>query len=462
MELDLVLLARVQFAISACFHIVFPSLTIGLAWFLVVLYRRHLEAPHGPWLSLYLFWQRIFALGFGVGVVSGIVMSFQFGLNWSGYAYAVGPVIGPLIGLEVATAFFLEAGFLGVMLFGRGRVSDRVYLLSVAMVATGALISSAWIMAANSWMHTPQGFRTVEGPDGPFFEATDWWAVVFNPAFFLRMPHMVLGAFASGAFLMAGVHAWQVLRGRDLAAAVPGLRFALTAAAVVMPIQLWLGDGLAEFMAEHQPAKIAALEGNWEREEPAPWKVLVLPDEDAETNRLELGVPYLGSILATHSLDGAIPGLTEFPEDERPNMAWVFYGFRAMYLIGSAMFVLAMLGLVARLRGGPERARGLMRACVVMAPTGPIAVVAGWITSEVGRQPWVVWGHLRTADAVSAVEPGAVLTAVVAFSALYAMLLATYVVFVLRMIRGGGTEGDGTAPDLSGELVPAGRPEPAR
>lgn len=318
--MDILILARIQFAVAACFHIIFPSLTVGLAWYLVVFYVRHLRDPDGPWLSLYLFWQKIFALGFGLGVVSGLVMSFQFGLNWSKYAYMVGPVIGPLIGLEVATAFFLEAGFFGIMMFGRGRVSERVYAFSVGMVATGALISTSWIMAANSWMHSPQGFETVMGPEGPFFQVTDWWAVVFNPSVFYRMPHMVLGAFIASAFFMAGIHAWHMLKGRRGREARAGFSMALAAAAIVVPMQVWLGDKLADFMGEHQPPKIAALEGNWDREEPAPWKIVVIPNPAEERNDLEISVPYLGSILATHSLSGPIPGLKEFAKEDRPNM----------------------------------------------------------------------------------------------------------------------------------------------
>ena len=463
MDADVVLLSRIQFGLAAAVHIVFPSLTVGMAWFLAGFYGRWVVTGRRVWLDLYLYWQPIFALAFGVGVVSGLVMSFQFGLNWARFSTATGPVIGPLIGLEVATAFFLEAAFFGIMMFGRGRVSERVYLFSVFMVALGALISSTWIMSANSWMHSPAGTRMVTGPEGQVaFEVTDWWAVVFNPSVFWRMPHMILGAFATGAFLLGGVHAWHLLRGDRGEVARRGFGFATLAALVILPAQIWVGDGLGAFMAQNQTAKVAAWEGSWEATSPSPYNIVVIPDLEGERNRFALSIPVLGSILDTHSLSGEIPGLKDTPPDERPNMWWLFYGFRVMFAIGIAMLMAALAALLARAQGRLFTSRPLLRFWAVLTPMGPVAVIAGWIVSEVGRQPWVVYGQMRTATAASPLTGGAALTGLLSFAAVYSILLTAYLVFAVRMMRRHPSDPPPRAEETLPEDGRGGAPAPGR
>ena len=434
MDLDPVLLARLQFAFSISFHILFPAFTIGLAAWIVVLEAVWLtrgSAVHG---NLSRFWTRIFAVSFGMGVVSGIVMSFQFGTNWSELSTRAGNVFGPLLHYEVLTAFFLEASFLGILLFGRDRVPRWVHFGAACAVAAGTLISAFWILAANSWMQTPTGYELRDGT----FHVVSWWQVVFNPSFPYRFAHMVTAAFLTTAFVVAGVSAWQLLSQRAVPHGEVGLSMALGLITVLAPAQLLLGDlhGLNTF--EHQPAKVAAMEGHWETRAGAPFVLFALPDQAAATNRYEVAIPKLGSLILTHELDGTVRGLEEWPPEERPYVPIVFWSFRLMVGLGLLMIAVAALSLCLRPGGRIYRTPWFLRLCIALSPAGFIALLAGWVTTEVGRQPWVVYGLLRTVDAVSpAVTPGAVATSLAAFVIVYGIIFPAGMVYMLRLVRAG-------------------------
>ena len=433
MDLDPVLLARLQFAFSIAFHILFPAFTIGLAAWIVVLEAAWLAGSerHG---ELSRFWTRIFAVSFGMGVVSGIVMSFQFGTNWSELSDRAGNILGPLLNYEVLTAFFLEASFLGILLFGRDRVPRWLHFLAACAVAAGTLISAFWILSANSWMQTPSGY---ELRDGTFY-VTSWWEVVFNASFPYRLAHMVTAAFLTTAFVVAAVSAWHLLKARAVAHARLGLSMALGLITVLAPAQLILGDlhGLNTF--EHQPAKVAAMEGHWETRAGAPLILFALPDQDAATNRYEVAIPKLGSLILTHDLDGTVRGLEEWPAEDRPYVPIVFWSFRLMVGLGLLMIALGAASLWLRRGGRIYDTPWFLKACVAMSPAGFVALLAGWVTTEVGRQPWVVYGLLRTAEAATpAVTGGAVATSLVAFVIVYAIIFPAGMLYMLRLVREG-------------------------
>jgi cytochrome bd ubiquinol oxidase subunit I len=434
MDLDPVLLARLQFAFSISFHILFPAFTIGLAAWIVVLealWLRSGSAVHG---HLSRFWTRIFAVSFGMGVVSGIVMSFQFGTNWSELSNRAGNVLGPLLHYEVLSAFFLEASFLGILLFGRDRVPRWVHFGAACAVAAGTLISAFWILAANSWMQTPTGHELREGT----FHVVSWWQVVFNPSFPYRFAHMVTAAFLTTAFVVAGVSAWHLLSQRAVPHGEVGLSMALGLITVLAPAQLVLGDlhGLNTF--EHQPAKVAAMEGHWETRAGAPFVLFALPDQDAATNRYEVTIPKLGSLILTHEIDGTVRGLEEWPPDERPYVPIVFWSFRLMVGLGLLMIATAAISLWLRPGGRIYRTPWFLKLCIALSPAGFIAILAGWVTTEVGRQPWVVYGLLRTADAATpAVTPGAVATSLAALVIVYGIIFPAGMVYMLRLVRAG-------------------------
>lgn len=450
MDLDPVLLARLQFAFSIAFHILFPAFTIGLAAWIVVLEAAWLAGSerHG---ELSRFWTRIFAVSFGMGVVSGIVMSFQFGTNWSELSDRAGNILGPLLNYEVLTAFFLEASFLGILLFGRDRVPRWLHFLAACAVAAGTLISAFWILSANSWMQTPAGY---ELRDGTFY-VTSWWEVVFNPSFPYRLAHMVTAAFLTTAFVVAAVSAWHLLTARAVAHARLGLSMALGLITVLAPAQPILGDlhGLNTF--EHQPAKVAAMEGHWETRAGAPLILFALPDQDAATNHHEVAIPRLGSLILTHDLDGTVRGLEEWPPEDRPYVPIVFWSFRLMVGLGLLMIALAAISLWLRRGGRIYDTRWFLKACVAMSPAGFVAMLAGWVTTEVGRQPWVVYGLLRTADAATpAVTGGAVATSLIAFVVVYGIIFPAGMLYMLRLVREGPEP-----PERSEPMAPVtGRP----
>ena len=431
-------LARLQFAFTISFHIIFPAFSIGLASYLAVLELLWLRSGRDLYLQVFNYWLRIFAVTFGMGVVSGLVMSYQFGTNWSVFADKTGPVLGPLMGYEVLTAFFLEAGFLGVMLFGRQRVGKGLHFLATAMVAIGTLFSAFWILSVNSWMQTPAGYAiNAQGQYVP----ESWFAVVFNPSFPYRLVHMVLAAYLTTAFVVGGVGAWHLLRDKANAEARLMFSMALWMAIAVTPLQILAGDqhGLNTF--EHQPMKIAAIEGHYETHVGAPLILFGIPDNAAGVTRYALEIPKLGSLVLAHDLNGTVKGLKAWPQADWPNTLLVFWSFRVMVGIGMAMLGLGVWSLWARLRGGLTEARWLQRAAVAMGPAGFVAVLAGWITTEAGRQPYTVYGVLRTVDSVSPIAAAAVGSSLVAFILVYFAGFGAGTYYILRLMSAPPTPG---------------------
>lgn len=433
--MDALLLARIQFGFTVSFHIIFPGLTIGLASYLAVLEGLWLKTGRQVYLDLYHFWSKIFAVAFGMGVVSGLVMAYQFGTNWSEFSRFAGSVTGPLLAYEVLTAFFLEAGFLGVMLFGMQRVGPGLHFCSTLAVAVGTLISSTWILASNSWMHTPQGHAIIDGRVVP----VDWLAIIFNPSFPYRLTHMVLGAFLATALVVAGSAAWHLLRKRDSEPVRVMLSMALWMLLAVAPLQAIVGDAHGLNTLKHQPAKIAAIEGHWENQpgEGVPLILFGWPDMEAETTRYKLEIPRAGSLLLTHSWDGTIPALKEFAPQDRPNSTVVFWTFRVMVGLGVLMIVFALAGLWLRRGARLYRSPLFLRFAVLMGPAGLIAILAGWFTTEIGRQPWIVYGLMRTADAVSPVSATHVGLTLAMFVVVYLVVFGVGTVYLLRLIAKG-------------------------
>jgi len=424
-------LARAQFAFTMSFHIVFPAFSIGLASYLAVLNFSHLFTRRPVFLELFDYWKRIFAVAFGMGVVSGIVMSYQFGSNWSVYSDKVGPVLGPLMGYEVMTAFFLEAGFLGVMLFGREKVGEGLHALATAMVALGTFISAFWILAVNSWMQTPAGYAI--NAQGQFIPA-NWFEVIFNPSFPYRLIHMTLAAYLTTAFVVGSVGAFHLLRDKSNLPARVMFSMAMAMATVVTPIQIYAGDAHGLNTLAHQPAKIAALEGDFDTESPTPLILFGWPDMKAHQTIDKLEIPYLGSLILTHSLTGAVPGLNTFPEADRPNAPLMFFAFRLMVGIGFAMLGVGLWSLWARWRGDLYERPWLLRAALVMGPAGFVAVLAGWVVTEAGRQPYTVYGLLRTDQSASPIAAPAVGGSLAMFVIVYFALFAAGVIYILRLM----------------------------
>jgi cytochrome d ubiquinol oxidase subunit I len=441
MRLDPAFIARLQFAFTVTFHIIFPTISIGIAAFLVVVEGLWLRTRAPIYLQIYRFWLGIFAMSFGVGVVTGIVLSFEFGLGFSRFAQIAGPAIGPMIALEVLTAFFLEAGFLGIMLFGLHRVGPKLHFFATCMVALGTEMSASWILSANSWMQTPDGIIVQNG----HVIVTNWLNVVVNPSWLYRLPHMLMAAYLTGSFLVAGVGAWYLLRGKHQDFGRRTVSLGTAFATVFMACQLFLGDILYGTMLRYQPSKMQAAEGFWEEhsQSPAPYNWIIVPDQAHQRNRFTLGTPYLGSIWLTHSLRGRVAGLKTTPRDRQPMMGMVFYGFHTMYVTAIIMFGLVVASLWLRWQRRLFIARWFLRALVIMTPAGIIATLGGWYTAETGRQPWVIWGVLRTADAVSPVPGGALLSTLIAFVLIYTVFITAFLVFTLRMIR----RGPDAAPD---------------
>ena len=415
------MLARAQFGANITVHILFPTISIALGWMLLFFRWRWLRSQDTAWLMAYRFWTKVFALTFALGVVSGITMSFQFGTNWPGFMERVGNVAGPLLGYEVLTAFFLEATFLVVMLFGHGRVSERVHLLATFLVAFGTTMSAFWILSLNSWMHTPAGYEIINGE----FHVTDWADVVFNPSLPYRLAHMLLASALTVAFLLAGVSAWQTLRGVGNASTPKALRAGLTLGALLIPLQILVGDLHGLNTLKHQPQKVAAMEGIWETERGAPLLLFALPNQAERRNDFAIGIPRGASLILTHEMDGEIKGLNEF-KDAHPPVAPLFFGFRVMVGVGMLMLLTSWLGwwLYRRARWqATALPRSLLWVLTAMTFSGWVATVAGWYVTEIGRQPFIVFGLLRTADVASTVP-----------SSLIAVTLALYVIVYLTLI----------------------------
>jgi cytochrome d ubiquinol oxidase subunit I len=455
MSLDPALLARIQFGFTVSFHIIFPTISIGLAMFLAITEGLWLKTRDTLYLQIYRFWLGIFAMAFGVGVVTGIVLSFEFGLAFAKFGQMAGPAIGPMIALEVLTSFFLEAGFLGIMLFGLHRVGPRLHFLATCMVALGTLLSASWILSANSWMQTPDGIEVVNG----HVVVTDWLKVVVNPSWLYRLPHMLTAAYITGSFLVAGVGAWYLLRGEHVPFGRRTVSMGTAFATILIATQVFLGDILYGKMVQLQPAKMQAAEGFWDKqsESPAPYYWIIVPDQEHQRNRFALGIPVLGSIWLTHSLDGRVDGLKNTPVDRQPQMGWVFYGFRVMYGIAIVMFGVAVASLWLRWQGRLFANRWFLRTLVAMTPSGIVATLGGWYLAETGRQPWVIYGILRTLDAVSPVPADALLSSLIAFICIYALFLTAFVLFAVRMIRR-GPQGAPAQAEASGSLKQALKP----
>jgi cytochrome bd ubiquinol oxidase subunit I len=428
---DALSLARMQFAFTVSFHFIFPAFSIGTASFLAVLEGLWLVTGNQVYQTLFNHWKKIFAVAFAMGVVSGIVMSYEFGTNWSVFSDKAGPVIGPLMAYEVLTAFFLEAGFLGVMLFGAERVGPRLHLLATLMVAIGTLISATWIIAVNSWMQTPAGFAM--NNNGQFI-AANWWAVIFNPSFPYRLVHTVLAAYLATAFFVGGVGAWHLLHDQTNKAARKMFSMAMWMATIVAPMQILAGDQHGLNTLEYQPAKIAAIEGDFETTPGTPLILFGLPDDTAEVTKYQIAIPKLGALILTHDLNGTIKGLKDFPKEDRPHAAIVFWSFRAMVAIGFAM---AGLGLWSLIRRANKRSlyedKMLHRLAVVMAPSGFVAVICGWVTTEVGRQPFTVYGFLRTAQSAAPIDATAVGASLLAFIIVYFCVFGAGIFYILRL-----------------------------
>ncbi|KAB8309031.1 cytochrome ubiquinol oxidase subunit I [Rouxiella chamberiensis] len=446
--LDAFELARIQFAFTVSFHIIFPAITIGLASFLAVLEGMWLKTKKEEYRDLYHFWSKIFAVNFGMGVVSGLVMAYQFGTNWSFFSSFAGSITGPLLTYEVLTAFFLEAGFLGVMLFGWNRVGPGLHFFATCMVALGTLMSTFWILASNSWMQTPQGFEIVNNQVVP----VDWLKVIFNPSFPYRLLHMTTAAFLSSAFFVGASAAWHLLKGRNTPAMRTMLSMAMWMALIVSPVQALIGDAHGLNTLKYQHAKIAAIEGHWENKnsEPSPLILFGYPDKEREETRYSLEIPYLGSLILTHSLTQQIPALKSFPKEDRPDPTIVFYSFRIMAGLGMLMIVLGLWSLWLRWRGNLYENRAFLRFALLMGPSGLIALLAGWFTTEIGRQPWVVYGLLRTKDAVSSHGEMQMSISLLLFVVIYSSVFGVGYLYMMKLIRKGPQPHEGRSQDHGG------------
>lgn len=434
-------LARIQFAFTISFHILFPAITIGLASYLAVLEGLWLKTQNDVYRDLYHFWSKVFAVNFGMGVVSGLVMAYQFGTNWSRFSDFAGSVTGPLLTYEVLTAFFLEAGFLGVMLFGWNKVGRNLHFFATVMVAIGTLISTFWILASNSWMQTPQGYEIVNGQVIP----VDWFAVIFNPSFPYRLAHMATAAFVATAFFVGSSAAWHLLRGRDTPQIRTMLSMAMWMALLVAPVQAVIGDFHGLNTLKYQPAKIAAIEGHWENvgNEPTPLILFGLPDMKAEKTRFAVEIPYLGSLILTHTLTEQVPALKDFKPEDRPNSTIVFWSFRVMVGLGFLMIFTGLWSLWLRMRGKLYHSRAFLHLALWMGPSGLIAMLAGWFTTEIGRQPWVVYGLMRTADASSGHSFGQMSLTLGLFVVVYFTLFGVGLGYMMRLVRKGPVSNEG-------------------
>nr|WP_236776851.1 cytochrome ubiquinol oxidase subunit I [Agrobacterium tumefaciens] len=449
--MDPVILARAQFAFTVSFHFIFPAFSIGLASFLMVLEALWLRTGNGVYANLYRYWLKIFAVVFGMGVVSGVVMSYQFGTNWSVFSHKAGPVIGPLMAYEVLTAFFLEAGFLGVMLFGISKVGKGLHFFATCMVALGTLISATWILSVNSWMHTPTGFAI--NADGQFVPGGSWMAIIFNPSFPYRLVHTVLAAYLTTAFVVGGVGAWHLLKDRSNLGARKMFSMAMWMAAIVTPIQIFAGDAHGLNTLEHQPAKILAMEGHYEAHaEGAPLILFGLPSNEEARVRYEVAIPHLGSLILKHDPFAPMQGLKDFPRDQWPPAPIIFWSFRIMVALGFAMLGIGLWSLLARYRRKLYEWVWLHRATVCMGPAGFVAVIAGWITTEVGRQPFTVYGLLRTAESHSPLAAPAIAVSLLAFVIVYFFAFGSGIFYLLRLMA---------KPPESHESEPANVPQRA-
>ncbi|MEM7507329.1 MAG: cytochrome ubiquinol oxidase subunit I [Pseudomonadota bacterium] len=438
--MDTLLLSRIQFGANISFHILFPTITIALGWMLLFFKLRFNASGEQRWMDAYMFWVKVFALTFALGVVSGITMSFQFGTNWPGFMETVGNVAGPLLAYEILTAFFLEAVFLGIMLFGMRRVPNWVHTLATFLVAFGTTMSAFWILVLNSWMHTPAGYELRDG----VVHAVDWWAIIFNPSMPYRLVHVLLASGLTAAFLIAGVSAFRMLIGDKSDGVKTALRAGITTAAILIPAQILAGDFHGLNTLEHQPQKVAAMEGNWETRGNVPLVLFGLPDEEERTNHYAIEIPSGASLILTHSLDGEVPGLNDFVAQDgtrlHPPVAPVFWSFRIMVGVGMLMLVVSWATAFLMYRRGTDGLNPwVLRGLVAMTFSGWVATLAGWYTTEIGRQPWLVQGVLSTKAAVGDVPAGMVLSTLIGYLVVYAVLTVTYIGVVFYLARRGAS-----------------------
>ncbi|ASK18995.1 cytochrome ubiquinol oxidase subunit I [Halomonas sp. N3-2A] len=453
MELDPLLLSRLQFAFVVSFHAIFPVFTIGLASYIALLHGLFYKTENPAWDRLALFWTKVFAVVFGMGVVSGIVMSFQFGTNWSNFAYATSNFLGPVLSYEVVTAFFLEAAFLGVLLFGRNKVPEGVHLFAAIMVAVGTFISSFWILSANSWMQTPVGYELIDGR----FHITSWMEALFNPSFWYRFVHMGMASFLTGGFVVAGVSAWFLLRKRDVEANKKALSMCLWLLLILAPAQAVVGDFHGLNTLEHQPTKVAAMEGNWETQNNVPLLLFAIPDKEAQTNHFEIGIPNLASLILTHHVDGEVPGLNAVPIEEQPPVIIVFWAFRVMVGIGVLMIAVALTGLFLRRKGRVYENPLFLKTLTVMIASPFLAVLGGWIVTESGRAPWLVYGVMTHAEGLTpSLTGGMALFTLIGYIAVYSVVFFTGIYYLTRVVRNGMKEE--TQAEVGGEVERPKRP----
>ena len=446
---DPLILHRIQFAANISFHILFPTITIALAWVLVFFKIRFARTQDAKWLEAYFFWVKVFALTFALGVVSGITMSFQFGTNWPGFMNTVGNIAGPLLAYEVLTAFFLEASFLGIMLFGLKRVGQRWHTAATVVVALGTSLSAFWILALNSWMQTPAGFEMRPNEAGAMVaHVTDWWAVIFNPSFPYKLSHMMMACFVTVSFLLAGISAYRWLRGDRAPSVLATLRTGIVMAAMLVPVQIFLGDLHGVNTFKHQPAKLAAMEGIWETQRGAPAVLFGIPDEKARENKFEVSIPKLASLYLTHDLDGEVKGLNDFIGNHPP-VAPVFWGFRVMVGTGLLMLAVGWLALWQQRRGGQIKP-WLGKVLVGMTFSGWVATLAGWYVTEIGRQPWLVQGVLTTKQAAASISTPLLASTLTMYLIVYALLLTAYISVLFYLARKAGEPESSSTPLLAG------------
>ncbi|MFZ3045926.1 MAG: cytochrome ubiquinol oxidase subunit I [Desulfatirhabdiaceae bacterium] len=433
--MDVVLLSRIQFGITTAFHILFPTLTIGMALYLVMVEFLWLKTRRELYYRMYRFWVKIFAIHFTVGVVTGIILEFEFGTNFARFSQAVSNIFAPLMAFEGMTAFFLEAGFLGIMIFGWNRVSPRVHFLSTCLVAVGASLSAFWIMAANAWMQTPAGYELIDGR----FMVTRFQDAIFNPAFPTHLTHMLLASYETAAFAIAGISAWFLLKKSHPEFFKKSFYLALFMAAIIAPMQVVVGDFKGQAVARYQPAKLAAMEAHWETntEVGAAFVVLALPDMKLETNRFSITIPNMLSILTTHSMTGKVLGLKDFPASDRPNVGVTFWTFRFMVAIGFLFLAVILWGGILAFQGRLSDTRLFLKTLIAIQPLGFLATVLGWVTAEMGRQPWTVYGLLRTSDSVSPIAAGNVLWSICMFIIFFMVIGTSYFYFTLKTLRSG-------------------------
>lgn len=428
-------LARIQFAFTVSFHILFPAITIGLATYLAVLEGLWLKTNQPKYINLFNFWSKIFAVNFGMGVVSGVVMAFQFGTHWSEFSRFAGGITGPLLTYEVTTAFFLEAGFLGVMMFGRNKVSKGMHFFATCMVALGTNISMFWILSSNSWMQTPAGYEIINNQVVP----TDWFAVVFNPSFIYRLVHMAIAVFMTTALFIGAVGAWHLLKGDQRPENKTMFSMAMWLLLAAIPLQFFAGDMHGLNTLKHQPMKVAAMEGHWENvgNEPTPLILFAIPDMAQEKNHFEIKIPALASLILTHSLTEQVPALKEVAKEDRPNVPLVFWSFRIMVGLGCLMLLTAVISVYQRKKQTFYTNKNWLRLAILMGPTGLIAILAGWFVTEVGRQPWVVYGLLRTKDAVSPHTTLHMSISLISFIIVYALVFITGYLYMIKLMKKG-------------------------